>query len=272
MQDTGSVYQTIREFLNRPFNMKNPSQLKDLQKTKNELDGKYAKCVKHICFISSTEVAGSYLLHLKIPSQSRPGTYYDVVIQFFTTDTSVENADSLEPYLLQFFSNSPSFIYKYAALYKMHGYLIEAFQSKLNQEYGEKYPEKTNKEGILSFDKSLYFACKYIVENQLTLLSKSRLKRLRQVPLKKLISKVASSDDINPQTVHEVETELKEELNKDKKSAFDFIKKRLTAKPHTAKVGKVSKKVPIFGTSKGFKSHTIKKKSKILPSFSTKKK
>lgn len=230
------LYQTLQEFLNHPFNPYGTIEAPGFREEKQRLDAKYEKCMSEIYFVSSTEFEGSYFLHIRIPSESRKETFYDVVIQFFTTDPSLENKDSLSHYLLQFFSNSPSFIYKYAALYRSRGYMIDAFQSKLNAKYMDTPPTKQNKGGILLFDKSLYLACKYILDNRLSLMSKVRLKGLHRVSMKTLINNIASVDEVS---ISRIEAEVRKEI--------EFDKKKSMKSQHAGERGGVAKS--IFGKS-----------------------
>lgn len=255
------VYQTLQEFLNHPFNPYGTIEAPGFREEKQRLDAKYGKCVSEIYFVSSTEFEGSYFLHIRIPSESRKGTFYDVVIQFFTTDPSMKDKDSLDHYLLQFFSNSPSFVYKYAALYHAHGYMIDVFQSKLDAKYKDQLPVKQNKNGTLLFDKSLYLACKYVLDNRLSLMSKVRLKGLKRVPMKTLINNIASVDDIS---ISRIESEMRKEIDLDKrKSIKSHAGER--GRPAKSMFGKTLKKATsttIHSDSPLYKNPTTHRNSK----------
>ena len=75
-------------------------------------------------------------------------------------------------YHMKFFSNSPSFIYQYAALYNIHGYLIYILLEKLDKAYARKLPTKTNQHFEITYDVSIYMACKYLIEHKLRYMSK----------------------------------------------------------------------------------------------------
>jgi hypothetical protein len=121
-----------------------------------------------------TVIEKSYYIHVKVPSESqKDGRYeYDVVIRLFTDKPELELTNSLRAYYMQFFSNSPGFIYKYAALYKKEDYLIKDLYDKLDSDYKDVMPEKTNSDMILSYDKSIYFACKFLSDGRFRYLSK----------------------------------------------------------------------------------------------------
>ena len=121
-----------------------------------------------------TKIGNAYYFHVKIPSKSQEekNMMYDVVIKFFTNKEKCEKATHIRDYYIQFFSNSPSFIYNYAVLYKKHGFLIDNLYSKLDPRYFDKLPEKTNKDLELSYDKSIYYACQYLSEHRFKALNK----------------------------------------------------------------------------------------------------
>ena len=157
-------YQAISDFMRSPFGRTDSmDQNIKYEKMYNE----YTKSNK-IYVSGYTIIESSYYIHIKIPSESqKDGKYeYDVIIRFFTDKPELEKSMSLRAYYMQFFSNSPSFIYKYAALYKKEDYLIRELYDKLDPEYKDVMPEKTNSDMILSYDKSIYFACRFLSDGR----------------------------------------------------------------------------------------------------------
>ena len=220
MEDT--IYQTLEEFLFRPFGVVDPEQEKVLAP-------KYAQNGKYVKLIEYSVLDGEYFLHFSIPSESQKDKTYDVVLQFFHPDDQLAKHGSLNHYLVQFFSNSPSFIYKYAALYKLHGYLIQSLQDRLDISYIDKMPDKTNKDYKMSYDKSLYFACRYLYEHRLTLMTKAGLFLQKKVPFREMVRHIIPVDmleEIDPN----IEEIVKKETKEDKKKAKEYIatKKRTT--------------------------------------------
>lgn len=172
-------FQTLDEFLRTPFGRQ------DLELKNQDYDRKYTKFLSEnrIRLIAYTIIEGSYYMHLKVPSESAKAEnyYYDVVIRFFALSKEVESQASLRNYYVQFFSNSPSFIYKYAVLYRKHGALIEFLFDKMNPEYADTLPEQANKTLEISYDKSIYFAARYLSDHKFRYLNKfgSLLQRKR---------------------------------------------------------------------------------------------
>ena len=133
-------YQTLIEFFDSPFGQG------QLARKNNEYYEAYRKyrTLNKLKIYGMTEVEGSYYIHIKVPSESKDSYEYDTVIRFFTDKDKVAKESHLRNYYIQFFSNCPSFIYKYSYIYKEAGYLIEALYNKLDSDYIGMPPTKTN--------------------------------------------------------------------------------------------------------------------------------
>ena len=167
-------YQTLSEFMRRPFGNSNSTNMEKAYKYSQ----RYAEYIQQnkIRVEGYTQVEDSYYIHIKVPSESKNkdgiNYEYDVVIRFFTDNPNVKKQLSLRAYYIQFFSNSPGFIYRYAALYKKYGYLIDILYNKLDPEFKDVLPEKTNANMELSFDNTIYFACRFLSDKNFALLNK----------------------------------------------------------------------------------------------------
>lgn len=106
----------------------------------------------------------SFFYNIEVPSESKASVHYDVVIQFIPPNNEMKGKDNIRGYYVKFFSNSPSFVYKYAALYDAYGFLIEPLADKLGSNYMQ-IPEKTNPNLEMAYDKSIYFASLLILKN-----------------------------------------------------------------------------------------------------------
>ena len=150
------TFQTINDFLDKPFGEKEEKS-KDFERKFSELDSN-----RKIKVVGLTQVEDDYLLHLTIGSKTNPTESYDVVLLFFTDDNSIKKEITFKNYYVKFFSNSPSFIYQYAVLYKQNGFLIDMLYDKLDEKYKDTVPDKVNKDHKLSYDSSIYCACRYL--------------------------------------------------------------------------------------------------------------
>jgi hypothetical protein len=109
--------------------------------------------------------------HLIIPSENKDRDMsYDVIIKFKHTDANNEADQTYRQYQIEFFSNCPSFTYGYAYVANINGYLIKEFSDKYEPEV-LKYPPVSKNPGLtFGYEKSIYFACKYIMEDKKVLL------------------------------------------------------------------------------------------------------
>ena len=208
-----SKFQTITEFLLSPFN--NPN---DVNK-----DSTYSS--KYSSYVSTNKIRlnavcvieESYYYHIKIPSESnKDGNYeYDVVIRFFTDSEDVMKDTHLRRYYVQFFSNSPSFMYQYAYLYKQEGFLIEALYNKLDPDYIDTPPEKTNSNMVKSYDKSIYFACRFLSELKFRFLDKNGVINNRKISDSKFFNNITDFKSVKmEQSLISEERKIKSLLKK----------------------------------------------------------
>lgn len=248
------MYQTLEGFLAAPFGSREPKS--------NEFEQKYQKLKsnKRIHIEASTKIEDNYLLHIKVGSDSTQSVFYDVILLFFTDDPMISKGISFRKYYVQFFSNSPSFIYQYAALYKQNNGLIEMLYDKLDPEYADKVPEKANPSMKLSYDKSIYSACRFMQDNPISAFSKAGyLVRKKKTPEKffsdiKTFADVKLDNEIN-QLDKKVDNELKKASSKDKEN----IKKTFG----NGGFGKTKKKTPTRSTLSSPKAaSSVKKISK----------
>lgn len=166
-----SKYQTLSEFVAAPFGRANGDLARD-----KKYNVMYLNYVKNnsIYIKSYTIIEDSYYILIKVPSESQKGLIeYDVVLRFFPETKDVASESHLRNYKIQFFSNSPSFIYTYANIYYTNGYLINELYDKSDLASISKPPLKRNADMNINYDKSIYFACKHLISKQFGRLDKS---------------------------------------------------------------------------------------------------
>ena len=264
------TYQTIHEYIRAPFGALDTE-------TKQRLEPKYQENKKKIVCKSVCEYEETYLIHLLIPSESSEGKTYDVVIQFFTPDKVIRKESTLDNYLIQFFSNSPSFIYKYAVLYKNKGFMIDSLQDKLNQDYKDALPTKSNSSMKMSYDKSLYFACRFLIDNSLVFLNKKTLLLTNsKSEFRRFVDGIGDySGEKFQREIYDIESDFKKEIKRDLLKAEDVFKKRKLF-PSKNSITKKEKIGPTRNTLKDKSSITtgkvVKKVGKKQPKKYTTKK
>lgn len=267
MPNKDTLYQTIDEFLRAPFGSQEVnSKTQDYEKKYNEL-----KNMRKIYCENWTEEDDMYMIHIKLPSESQEGNFYDVVIQFFTDVDSISKQLNLGKYYIQFFSNSPSFIYKYAALYKVHGYLIDSLYEKMDQEYSNMLPDKQNPDYKMNFDKSLYCACRFLQDNRETILRKPGLIFYKKVPLRKLLKSIKDFETIKIDSeLYNLEKNIKKEHEVDKAKAKERKKEFIDKlNPFSRNETKQPKKRAKYDTVQDGKPHAVHVLKKRKPGKST---
>ena len=213
-------FQTYEDFLNAPFGKMEPKS--------NDFEKKYKALLsaKRIYIEGNTKVDDNYFLHLKIGSDSNQAQFYDVVIMFFTDNEALKKGTSLEKYFIKFFSNSPSFIYQYAALYKQNGFLIEMLYEKMDPEYADKLPEKTNKDLKLSYDKSIYAALRYLQDRRAVALGKNTLAFIKRKKPEQFFQAIQDFADVKlSQELRTLDKKIDKELEQKKKEKKEEKKK-----------------------------------------------
>ena len=263
-------YQTLGEFLSPPFGVSDIN----IKNTAIQYEEKYKKIMnsnRKIYCENWTETGGMYMIHMKVPSESQEGLYYDVVVQFFTDSDQLARQNNLERYYIQFFSNSPSFIYKYAALYKVHGYLIDTLYEKMDQEYSNVLPDKANPDYKLEYDKSIYFACRFLQDNNYNILRKTNITLFKKVNMVKFLRSIKDYEMVKSDSeLYNLEKGLKKELDKERALAKaqrkEFIDKINPFKRSSAKVPKKKAKYDTVQEGQPHAVHTLKKRK---PSRST---
>ena len=273
MSDKLISNQTLQEFISSPFGFRN--EMKNLK-----YEGKYQayKRSNKIVVESTIEFEKNYFVHVKVPSESQKGqSYYDVVIQFFTPDPDIERELSVEHYYVQFFSNSPGFVYKYAALYKINGYLIEALYDKIGKESLDTLPTKSNSSYEMYFDSSIYYASRFILDNKMSILGKLNIKIYKTKPVNQFFGDIQDFESVN--LIRDVNT-LTANIKKEIKADTDLSKKTYQQRKiqKNSLYGKFGRKEPIKAKKNTFKDgspssfekkHKITKTGKKRPTKST---
>jgi hypothetical protein len=111
----------------------------------------------------------TYWFYFKIPSETFDELYYDVVLEFVPDKREYENNSLIEDYSINFFSNSPHMMFTYTYVLKENKITVPSLEKakKYSKTALTKKPKVTNPVQIFGFEKSCYYACKYIDDNKL---------------------------------------------------------------------------------------------------------
>lgn len=232
MGNLGISNQTLDQFVKSPFRTKNTQK-----HLKYEDRYQTFSNTNKIKIEATLEMEKNYFIHLKVPSESQKGRlYYDVVVQFFTPSEKVESELTLKNYYVQFFSNSPGFIYKYAALYHIQGYLIEALVDKYQPGLIDTLPDKANSSYELYYDSSIYYACRYLQDHKLEALSKLDIKIRNKRTSKHFFDSIQDNESVGiTRDVNNLEKAIKHEINADTKLSTEQEQKLLKKSPLAAR-------------------------------------
>ena len=157
--------------------------------------------------------------HIIIPTENKDrDNSYDVVIKFKATDKSDKFDQSYRQHEIEFFSNCPSFTYGYAYVANINGYLIKEFADKYEPQV-LKYPPVSKNPGLtFGYEKSIYFACKFIMNDKKVLL-KSYVKSYGQKLTPEIIKSIRHMNKIEEE--YKRADKIRREEKKDKRIKMD---------------------------------------------------
>ena len=150
-----------------------------------------------------------FYIYIKIPSETIEKFYYDVVVRFFPNDPTDGAKPTLKSYNVQFFSNSPDFVFTYAHVFIEKDLFIEDLKPKMSKQAIKKEANVRNPEGIVGYVKGLYFA--YLIMENRGLFTKSKFKLYSSKYNKKELLHNIEEADIK------IEKRQEEEAKKNKK-------------------------------------------------------
>lgn len=241
--------QTIDEYLDNPMG-KGSGAIANRNLIKSDLDTRYTKLLekhkdfKHYHYHDNT----NFYIHVKIPSESERNNEYDVVIQFTPSEKEVMNDINLNRYTIKVFSNCPSFTYTYAYVYNDYGLMIDFLKDKYKDIVLQDNPIIKNPGEVINFEKSVYFACKYIKSN------KTFLNKVSLVPISKRL--IIDQFKKTIKSTDKIELEIKKENNRLKEEKKKELEKTKSNKPKR----EVNKNTGIIKTKT---NHRITPHSKI---------
>lgn len=251
--------QTLAGFLDNPMG-KGSSVIMNRNQIKEFLNNRYDSLINKFGNFKCTPyvVGGSYFFHLIIPSESERRNTYDVVVEFVDlvqdeTDTLHATDKSLKNYKIRLFSNCPSFTFTYAYVYNEYGIMVNELQNKYKDENLTGAPSTRNPGEIVSFEKSTYFACRFLAKHPF-MLDKAYAEKFKNTDIKKLIKAVRDTDTIMLEIKKEEKRLEREGGNK------GFVKVSKTTKRGKVYGTKLNKDAGVDRTSQ--KKEALKKENK----------
>lgn len=206
-----------KEYLSNP--MGKGSSILMLNEARRILDSQYEKIVSKITLKWYSYSSNHLVAHVKIPSRSAEGLMYDVLLEFNLSSVP-ENITTIDKASLRVFSNCPSFTYTYANIFDKQGDLINWTKTKYSKKIFELDPKIRNPHQIRSYERSLYFAIKYITSNGRNYKHKIDYNHIKVDGWSNILNKVEDAESVV-------------KLYKIKKAVVDDRKSKETAKPKT---------------------------------------
>ena len=135
-----------------------------------------------------------YYIHIKIPSEVVEKFYYDVVVRFYSEDNTSSIKPTLKGYNVQFFSNSPDFVFTYAHVFMEKDLFIEDLKPKMSKLAIKKSADIKNPDGVVGYVKGLYFT--YLIMENRGLFNKSKFKLYaKKYSKKEVLHNIENADD-----------------------------------------------------------------------------
>lgn len=108
---------------------------------------------------NAVKLNNDLILHIRIPSEVfLDNLYYDVVLRFLNSaDKGIDDKTHI-----QFYSNSPAFLFTFAYVYNANGLLYDRMINKAGSFALKNPPVRTNPKRILGLEKSIYFAVEFL--------------------------------------------------------------------------------------------------------------
>lgn len=239
MNKNSKMKVTLKDFKNNPFG-KGVTAFNN-SSVKEALENRYNSLYKSGKKIKVAGVylhKGDYYIHLLIPSESERTNDYDVVVRL-RKDGILDTSQFLSTSTVQFFSNCPSFTYSFAWVYSKHGLLIPELINKFDNIDFKKEPEVRNPYGVVNYDKSIFFACHYLLTN-MRYLNKAHLEALsRNTKIVDLYEKIRICSKIEFEIKKETEIiRHKKEIEK-KREASSKKAETHSQQRHSSGVGSI---------------------------------
>ena len=257
---------TLNDWANNPAGknsavMTNRQMYRDLYTSKfNKVMLREGNKFTYKCYKSKS--GAQYVLHIKVPSEVVPKFYYDVVINFETKNPAAVTNSSLSQYDVQFYTNSPDFVFTHCHAYNKANLFFKPLAKKMSKLSLTQKAVERNPNDEVGYVKSIFFA--YCIIKSRGLLQK--LNYTDQYIEKNLINDVRHADDVVAAR-QEAEAKMKAEARRAKRLEEDKNREKTTA-IHQSIKGKPSgtaiKITPTISSSNSMKKSKYTKYSKRI--------
>lgn len=152
----------LRDFLKSPNKQRG---IPGLSTIKKDLDTRFNKLFNKNKTNFSYKVYKTnkaLYIKVKVPSETVKGIFYDTFIEL----KKVGDTNSIFEFEIKTISNSPSFVFYHAYVYNKNKLIVDnkGLLKALPRESLKKAPEQRNSYEVLLYEKTTYFALKYLFE------------------------------------------------------------------------------------------------------------
>lgn len=226
-----------------------------LPELRKSLDAQYQNLLSKITMTWYLFQDKYYIAHVKIPSRTIEKLFYDVFIEIdkssIPASSTIVNGGNA-----RVFSNCPSFTFTYAKVFDDKGDLIPWTKEKYNAEVFVNDPVKRNPMKISSYERSIYFAIKFITTGGRNYKKQVELHIHKVKSHTELLMLIKSSDDILD------EYQLKKKKQDDQKRSIINPSKE-SHKDHQKKLPPKKRKMGVKTTSTTRTSKKAKKTNNV---------
>ena len=223
----------------------------------DDMDNRYRKLLT-ICKkfnFKIYKVKKDYLFHFEIPSEEFPNNLlYNVCILFCVYD-EVAKDKTINNYTLKLFSNSPNFMFTYTYALEQNDMIIPFLKSKCSHLALTQPPSVRNPIEVYGFEKSVYFACKYIMDNNLNHIFDIDNNR-------RIYNQTKFKTEVMSQEMkYEENKKIKKQISDEKKKAKQALKSKTASDMTDTK--KFKSKTTTVSKTNSLKKNTTKKTGAI---------
>lgn len=267
------VLQNIKDFIENPMG-KGSNAIPSRVFVKKDFIYRYHKLIVHkekskLIAVKVYKDKDDYFIHVTIPSEGegRKNTY-DVVLHFIAKDEDMEedfkSDKNINRYFVKFFSNNPSFVFTYAYAFNINNMFVKELGDRYHNVVLSSPPVQRNTAEIISYEKSIFFACYHLLENN-KYLNKVVLDA-EAIPFdkKRFVSTIRTSDTIMMEIKKE---DRRLEREKHKSTEETSNKPRVSRKSQIGneEVGEKASKTTRASSTSGNKIQAKEKIGKITP-------
>ena len=164
---------TFEEWINNPAGksavMTNRQMYRDMYTAKfNKVMLREGNSFKYHCYKTKHN---EFIIHIKVPSEVVPNFYYDVVVSFTSKIPTSITTTNLNKYDVQFYTNSPDFVYTHCHAYNKNKLFFTDLEKKMSKLSLTQKAKERNPNDSVGYVKSIYFA--YLIMKYKDLFSKS---------------------------------------------------------------------------------------------------